>query len=78
MLEVGEDESLAGDVADSTETDGDVPEGVPMAFKQGKPTFVEVALNVQESDVGGVVGAEGLVVGRDCLIGVRMPMPAPP
>ena len=43
MLEMGEDEGGAGDVADFAGACGDVLEGAPAADEQGEPAFAETA-----------------------------------
>ena len=43
MLEMGEDEGGAGDVADFAGACGDVLEGAPAAEEQGEPAFAETA-----------------------------------
>jgi hypothetical protein len=40
---MGEDESGAGDVADSARAGGDVLEGAPSLGEQGEPAFPEAA-----------------------------------
>jgi hypothetical protein len=53
VLEVGEDEGGAGDVADFAGAGGDVPQGAPAAGEQGEPAFAQAA----QRALDGVAGA---------------------
>jgi hypothetical protein len=53
VLEMGEDEGGAGDVADLAGAGGDVAEGAPPAGEQGEPAFAEAA----QGPLDGVAGA---------------------
>jgi hypothetical protein len=53
VLELGEDEGGAGDVADFAGAGGDVLEGAPALIEQGEPAFAEAA----QGPLEGVSGA---------------------
>src|SRR5262245_41138784 len=53
VLEMGEDECGAGDIADFAGAGGDVLEGAPPLVEQGEPAFAEAA----EGALDGVAGA---------------------
>jgi hypothetical protein len=53
VLEMGEDEGGAGDVADLAGAGGDVLEGAPALGDQGKPSFAQAA----QRALDGVAGA---------------------
>jgi hypothetical protein len=52
VLEVGEDEGGAGDIADLAEAGGDVLEGGPALGEQGEPAFAQAAQGALEGVAG--------------------------
>jgi hypothetical protein len=67
VLEMGEDEGGAGDVADLAGAGGDVAEGAPPAGEQGEPAFAQAAQygsRISLADQGdlGVPGEPGALV----------------
>jgi hypothetical protein len=76
VLEVGEDECGAGDVADFAGAGGDVLEGAPALVEQGEPAFAEAAQGALDGVAGAGVDIEVPPAGG-LLTGIWMPMPAP-
>jgi hypothetical protein len=62
VLEMGEDEGGAGDVADAAGAGGDV-KGAPAAGEQGEPAFAQAAQGAEQRDAGGGIDFEVPPVG---------------
>jgi hypothetical protein len=76
VLEMGEDERGAGDVADFAGAGGDVLEGAPAAGEQGEPAFAQAPQRALDRIAGAAIDIQSRPpVG--CLTGMWMPMPAP-
>ena len=76
MLELGEDEGGAGDVADLAGAGGDVLEGAPALVEQGEPAFAQAAQGTLDGVAGAGIDVQFPPAGG-CLAGMWMPMPAP-
>ncbi len=76
MLEVGEDEGGAGDVADLAGAGGDVLGGAPALGEQGEPALAQAAQGALDGvAVRALMSSSRPSAGG--LTGVWMPMPAP-
>lgn len=64
MLEMGEDEGGAGDIADLARADGDVLEGAPAAGEQREPAFAGAAQGPQDRLAGAGIDVEFPAAGR--------------
>ena len=64
MLDMGEDEGRAGDVAELAGADGDVLQRPPAAGEQREPAFAQAAQRPLEGVAGAGIGIEALAAGR--------------